>query len=173
MAKAALKQTPKAGSPQSGPAFSGEVTVNEVTVKWDDMTVGDWKNLLATAPRSNLLQTWAYAKTNLMLYRMWPKFGVFYQGETPVAMALVTTRRIFGFEAVRIHRAPVWLVETPSPKLVTEVLQKLRAVYPAKWSRRVSFLPELPATPKTDELLLKAGFAQRQGKSGGHYYTSS
>lgn len=139
------------------------------TLVWDDITVGGWKDLLGKAPRSNLLQSWAYAKTNMLLYRMWPKFGVFYRNGKPVAMAMVSIRRAFGFEAVRLHRAPVWLVKNPSPELVGEVLALLRKTFPPKWSRRVSFLPELPDTPKTEELLTKAGFTKRDS----HVYKSS
>lgn len=140
-----------------------------VSLLWDDVTVGGWKELLKKAPRSNLLQTWAYAKTNLMLYRLWPKFGVFYENGVPVAMAFVATRRFLGLEVVQIHRAPVWLIPNPSPELILEVLQLLREAYPPKWSRRISFLPELPNTPQTNALLAKAGFTPRP--KGG--YTSS
>lgn len=139
------------------------------TLVWDDVTVGGWKDLLKKAPRSNLLQTWAYAKTNLMLYRLWPRFGVFYQNGTPIALTLVTTRRFLGLEVVRIHRAPVWLTEAPSAALMLDVLQQLQAAYSPQWWRRISFLPELPNTPKTTELLIKAGFTPRNAAP----YTSS
>lgn len=158
MAKPALKIV--SGAEKSAPA-----ALPEIELIWDDTTVGGWKELLQKAPRSNLLQTWAYAKTNLMLYRLWPKFGVFYRQGKPVAMAMVSTRRFMGIEVVRIHRAPVWLVKTPSPELVSAVLAKLRAAYPQKWSRRLSFMPELPNTPKSVELLEKAGFTPRKAES--------
>ena len=149
-------------APKTQVAPQGEPTAAaEIELIWDDITVGGWKDLLKKAPRSNILQTWAYAKTNLMLYRLWPRFGVFYRQGKPVAMALVTTRRLFGLEVVRIHRAPVWLVKNPSPDLVLAVLHELRTAYPAKWSRRLSFLPDLPESPKTHELLRKAGFHPR------------
>lgn len=152
----------KSKAHQSGATKVAPAALQGLELVWDDMTVGDWKDLLKKAPRSNLLQTWAYAKTNLMLYRLWPKFGVFYQDGQAVAMAMVSTRKFLGIEVVRIHRAPVWLVPTPAPELVQAVLQKLREAYPQKWSRRISFMPELPYTPKSAELLQKAGFTPRK-----------
>ncbi len=140
------------------PALSIIPDGDELSLSWDDVTVGEWKELLALAPRSNILLSWAYAKTNLMLYKQWPRFGVFKHKGEPVALVMVATHKFAFFETIYIHRGPIWLVDNPPASWVLEALTALCQTWPKERFRRLSFMPELTDTPQNYSLLEQAGF---------------
>lgn len=133
-------------------------TLNEpLTLRWDDITIGDWKKLLAKAPDSNIVLSWPAALAALETHRKRPHFGVFYRGDIPAALVLASVKKSFLFERIAIHRGPLWLVP-PTPDDEVAALRQLANAWPAKRFRRVHLMPEMPNTPESHDLLKAAGY---------------
>ena len=135
-----------------------------LTLEWDSVTIADWKRLLAKSAKSNLLLSWLVAITTFETHRKRPHFGVFYQGQTPAALVVVSVKKMLFLERVYIHRGPLWLAD-PTPEEQTAALRALVAAWPAKPFRRVRILPEMPNTPQSHTILQNAGFTSL-GKQG-------
>lgn len=136
----------------------------DLSLRWDDLTIGDWKNLLATAPQSNALLSWPVALATFATKRQRPHFGVFYEGTTPVALVVAHRWKFVFLEKISIHRGPLWLIDSPTQQQIESALTALKNTFVKSEYRRpfqrFSFLPELRDTAPARRALENTGFKQ-------------
>ncbi|OAN49170.1 hypothetical protein A6A04_03385 [Paramagnetospirillum marisnigri] len=124
-------------------------------VDWDLADRAEWEALFAGAPRSSLVQSWAYGEAKRHAGGWRPRRAVVSWLGQPVALAQVLEKRLGGLIRVgRLNRGPVWLREV-SPADRLEVIRVLRQRW--RWTNlgALSLAPELP------EGTLVPGFRRR------------
>ncbi|MGF7174641.1 lipid II:glycine glycyltransferase FemX [Azospirillum doebereinerae] len=141
----------------------------EVSIAWNEGTLGEWDALFARVCRSTLPQSFAYGRAMGRTYGYLPKLGVIRRDGAPIGLVQVLERRMLKlFHDRHLHRGPLWLDGAElDAETLEATLRLLRKACPRSPLSRASLLPELPATPETEALLARCGFR----KSGPGYQT--
>lgn len=126
---------------------------------WDETTRGEWQELLARVPQSNLLNTWAYAHSVRLHQHLMTRFGVIEQDGKARGLIEIQEAGLGKLiHAVTFHRGPLWLDEPASPA----DWQALLACYSQSFRKRPGrirrFLPELEDTSEARSWMEDAGF---------------
>ncbi|WP_029009433.1 lipid II:glycine glycyltransferase FemX [Azospirillum halopraeferens] len=135
------------------------MTAPSVRIVWNDGTLGDWSAAFARIERSTLTQCFGYARAMGRTHGHVPRLGMIERDGTPIGMLQVLERRALKlFVQRRLHRGPLWFDGPPEPAVLEAVLRLLRRECPDNPLSRLSFLPELPASDMTAELMVRCGF---------------
>lgn len=132
----------------------------DISIVWNEGSVGDWDALFARAHRATLPQCFAYGRAMGRTYARLPRLGVIRRDGVPIGVVQILERRMLKlFHARQLHRGPVWLdgVE-PDADTLEATFRLLRKACPRSLFSRVSLLPELAASPGNEALLRRCGF---------------
>ncbi|WP_419901910.1 lipid II:glycine glycyltransferase FemX [Kiloniella sp.] len=129
-----------------------------VEIKWNCVSVKEWRELVRRAEKSNLLQSWPYAQAALVTERLVGKFATIHYDNRIVGICQVLEQRLLKvFHKVRLYRGPLWL-EDNLPEHVQEIFwQEIRKKYPSRLWRFTYFLPETADSKENRNVLLKSG----------------
>ena len=141
----------------------------EVSIAWNEGTLGEWDAMFARVPRSTLLQSFAYGRAMGRTYGSLPKLGVIQRDGDPIGIVQILERRLLKlFHDRQLHRGPLWLDGAmPDLETLEATFRLLRKACPRSALSRASLLPELPASPENEALLRRCGFR----RSGPGYQT--
>ena len=144
-------------------ASSSSPDANLLAIKWNDVSVRQWRDLVRKAGQSNLLQSWPYAQAVLVTERLVGKFATIYWQGRIVGICQVLEQRLLGvFHKVRLYRGPLWL-EPDIPQEVHEFFwAEIQKRYPSRPWRFRYFLPEIPDTEANRAMLAKFGLNRIQ-----------
>ncbi|HYD68708.1 GNAT family N-acetyltransferase, partial [Azospirillum sp.] len=130
-----------------------------VRIAWNEGTIGEWSAAFARLPRATLPQSFGYAQAMAKTHRYVPRLGLIEHAGRVIGMVQVLERRSLKVFAQRqLHRGPLWFDGEPGPEVLEPVLRTLRKACPDNALNRLSFLPELAASPDTAALLERCGF---------------
>ncbi len=132
----------------------------DVSIAWNEGTVGEWDALFARVTHSTLLQSFAYGRAMGRTYGYLPRLGVIQRDGVPIGLVQLLERRLLKiFHDRQCHRGPLWLDgQEPDAETVEAALRLLRKACPHSLLSRASLLPELPASPENEALLQRCGF---------------
>ncbi|MEH6633215.1 MAG: peptidoglycan bridge formation glycyltransferase FemA/FemB family protein [Halopseudomonas aestusnigri] len=130
-----------------------------VEIKWNSVSVKEWRELIRKAEKSNLLQSWPYAQAALVTERLIGKFATIHYNNRIVGICQILEQRMLKiFHKVRLYRGPLWL-EKDIPEHVQDTFWKeLRIKYPARPWRFTYFLPETVDSNENRTTFQKLGF---------------
>ncbi|WP_448208358.1 lipid II:glycine glycyltransferase FemX [Azospirillum sp. sgz302134] len=131
-----------------------------VIIQWNEGTMGEWSSLFARIPRSTLPQCFGYAQAMGRTHGFVPRLGTIRRGGEVVGLVQILERRMLRlFRQRQMHRGPLWLdgVE-PDQETLEATFRLLRRACPDNAFNRASFLPELAASPETEDMLRRCGF---------------
>lgn len=128
---------------------------------WDETVRGEWQDLLARVPQSNLLNTWGYAHAVRLHQHLMTRFGVIeVDGKTRGIIEIQEVGLGKLFRAVTFHRGPLWLDEPASPSEWKAFLNWYATNFRRRPGRIRRFLPELEDTPEARAWMKDAGFVR-------------
>lgn len=132
----------------------------EVSIDWNEGTIGEWDSLFARVPRSTLLQSFAYGRAMGRTYGHLPKLGLIRRDGAVIGLVQILERRILKLLHDRqLYRGPLWLDGVvPDADTLEATFRLLRKACPRSVLSRASLLPELPASPENEALLRRCGF---------------
>jgi hypothetical protein len=113
-------------------------------IQWEVERREDWERVFAAAPRSNLLQGWAYGQAKAKIEHVTVRRAFVRQNGEIIGLMQVLDRGLGPLRVTRLNRGPLWL-STVDPATVATALRALRA--DARWWRGRLLLaaPELPS----------------------------
>ena len=115
-----------------------------LTLAWDRLDRAAWEDLFATAPRSTLVQGWAWGEVKRAAG--WtPRRAVIARDGTPVALAQVLEKRLGPVRLARLNRGPVWLAGAEDPALRLAAVALVRRRWRLWRAAALALAPELPA----------------------------
>jgi len=115
-----------------------------LTLAWDSLDRAAWEVLFATAPRSTLVQGWAWGEVKRA--GGWtPRRAVIAANGVPLALAQVLERRLGPARLARLNRGPVWLPGGEESAWRLAALALLRRRWRLWRGAVLSLAPELPA----------------------------
>ncbi len=132
----------------------------DISIAWNEGSVGAWDALFANAPRATLPQCFAYGRAMGRTYGQLPRLGVIRRDGVPIGLVQILERRMLKlFHARQLHRGPVWLDGgEPDIDTLEATFRLLRQACPRSLFSHVSLLPELAASPENEALLRRCGF---------------
>ncbi len=133
--------------------------ISPVEIRWNSVSVKEWRQLILKAEKSNLLQSWPYAQATLLTERLVGKFATIHYEDRIVGICQVLEQRMLRvFHKVRLYRGPLWL-ENHIPEHVEEQFwQEIRKRYPSRPWRFTYFLPEISDAKERRTDLKRLGF---------------
>jgi hypothetical protein len=130
-----------------------------IEIRWNEGTMGDWSALFARLPRSTLPQSFGYAQAMGKTHGYVPRLGLIQRDGATIGLVQLLERRFLKiFQQRQMHRGPLWLDGVPEPVVVEATLRLLRKACPDNLLSRASLLPELPAGPEGEDLMRRCGF---------------
>lgn len=106
--------------------------------------LSEWRALFNRVPRSNLLQSYDYARAVALVEHLRPKWArIIDENQTIGIVQILTTGMFWGaIHAVLIDRGPLWLDGCGTAAQITRFWQLINAEYPARFGRKRRFIPE-------------------------------
>ncbi len=131
-----------------------------VSIGWNDGTMGEWAASFARVSRSTLPQCFGYAQAMGRTHGFVPRLGLIRRDGEPIGVVQILERRLLRlFRQRQMHRGPLWFDGlAPDAATCEETFRLLRRACPDNPLSRASLLPELPADPETAALLDRCGF---------------
>lgn len=126
---------------------------------WDETSRGEWTELLARVPQSNLLNTWGYAHAVRLNRQMMTRFGVIeLDGKKRGLIEIQEAGLGKIIHALTFHRGPLWLDEPASPAEWQAFLACFNTSFRPRLGRIRRFLPEIEDTPEARSWMEDTGF---------------
>lgn len=126
---------------------------------WDETTRGEWQDLLARVPKSNLLNTWGYAHAVRLHQQLMTRFGVIELDGQPRGLIEIQEAGLGKLiHAVTFHRGPLWLDEPASTSEWKVFLDLYSSTFRKRPGRIRRFLPELEDALEARSWMEDAGF---------------
>jgi len=134
----------------------------QASIVWNRTSISEWRLLLARIPRSNIVQTWAYAKTVRDIRQQMTRFGVIEIDGEVRGLVQIQEVSLFGlFHTVVLDRGPLWLTD-PAPKSWMDAfLIAFEKNFPRSLFRVRRLMPELADSEEANRQLASAGFRPR------------
>lgn len=126
----------------------------------------EWERLYAQVAEPHFTQSWVYGEgkraEGWSVERL-----VFHEGQQPVAICQLLSRRLLGVGITRINRGPLFLHAAPAPARAAAVLRALRTRWRFGLRGLLLIAPALPAGDAAEALLREAGFWRRRPNGWG------
>ncbi len=136
-----------------------------LTIDWDAASVAEWQRLLSRVPRSNVIQTFAYAKAVRSTKQQMTRFGVIKEEGEPVGLVQIQEVKLLGmFHTVVLDRGPLWFADNVSSDYWEAFFKTFDREFPRRIGRWRRIMPELDETDDNMKLLISSGLrVVRQG----------
>ncbi len=125
---------------------------------WSPLPLKDWQALMAQAPRSNLLQSWPYARAMRMKNQVMTRPATIRRGREIMGLFQVQEVGLGPVHIVHLHRGPVWFDAKPAAADWHDFLSLFNARFPARLGRLRRVMPDRPHGPETHEVMAGFGF---------------
>jgi hypothetical protein len=137
-------------------------------IRWNALSPLEWEGLFSQIPRSNLLQSYAYARAASPYYRQKPRWGVIEIQGKPAGLLQVFEAGILGnlIHAVMIDRGPLWLPGYGGMVHQKQVFDILNITFRPRFGRRRRFLPEIEDGAAARKLIEQTGLKPVVGQTG-------
>ena len=133
-----------------------------IVIEWDLASVDSWYSIYDQIARTNLVQSYAYAKTMRKRHAMQTRFGVIKDADTMRVLGLVQVQvfKLAFYLRIRIDRGPLWLTPV-SDEQRADFWRQMNRIYPKKFGTRRHVLPEAVENRQNLQMMSDAGFERK------------
>ncbi len=121
----------------------------------------EWMKYFLMVNKPNLLQSWAYGEAKAKSQGWKVMRGIIFNGNQPIAMFQVLSKKICFINIVRLNQGPLWLVESPSIEQVKEVFYLIKKRWNILTACFLLLAPNLENTSVLNKLLFSLKFYKR------------
>mgnify|MGYP000530677964 CR=1 FL=1 len=127
-------------------------------IKWDDLSIAEWYAIYNQLPKSNIVQTYAYAKAMRQIHFQDTGFGVIKNtGGDPMGLVQAQYVSSFGFKRFFIDRGPLW-IKPNNFNHQRQFWELIATERPKSFLSKRRFIPEIDYSPYALKLFEKLGF---------------
>lgn len=129
-------------------------------IHWNTLPPREWEVRFAKILRSNLLQSYDYARAVCPLQRLRGRWGLITIDGAEAGLVQILETGIFKntLHAVMLDRGPLWFEGFGSAAHVEKFFKIFNEEFPRRIGRRRRVIPETPDTPDMRALMGAAGF---------------
>ncbi len=129
-----------------------------LTIEWGATSISEWQRLLNRVPRSNVIQTFAYAKAVRSAKHQMTRFGVIKENGAPVGLVQIQEVKLLGmFHTVVLDRGPLWFAENVPSEYWEAFFKTFDREFPRRIGRWRRIMPELSESDENLRLLISSG----------------
>lgn len=130
-----------------------------LTIDWQGVSPEVWESRFALLPRSNLLQSYPYARASCVLNRQRARWGTIQVDGQDAGLVQILEAGLLSntIHAVILDRGPLWMEGFGSPEQVRAFFAEFNRLFPRRIGRKRRVLPEIPDTPEMKNLLVESG----------------
>lgn len=144
--------------PEAGSSLSPKDEKTTLTIEWDKTSVADWQRLLLRVPRSNVIQTFAYAKAVRSAKHQMTRFGVIKEAGNAVGLVQIQEVKLLGmFHTVVLDRGPLWFEGKGSSDDWESFFKTFDKEFPRRVGRWRRIMPEMAGSDENMKLLISSG----------------
>lgn len=133
-----------------------------IAIHWNTLSTDQWDERFARIPRSNLLQSYDYAKAHCPLERQKARWGLIeIDGREAGLIQILEASLLWNlFHAVMIDRGPLWFDGFGNAMHVKRLFAELARQFPARRGRKRRILPEIADGPAIRKMLEQNGLTR-------------
>ena len=115
-----------------------------VLIKWNTLSTDEWEKRFSQVPRSNILQSYTYARAACPLLKQKARWGLIFVDGKEAGLVQIFEAGILwnAFHAIIIDRGPLWFEGGGSPIHVKLFFDELNKQFPQRIGRKRRVLPE-------------------------------
>lgn len=128
---------------------------------WSPIPPPEWRDLLACAPRANLLQSWPYAVAARLHDQMMSRRALIVEGGVTVGLMQIQEVKLGPVHVLKLHRGPLWFDAEADMARWQRFFAAFNREFPRRFGRWRQVLPELDDDEEARSLLEKAGLRRK------------
>lgn len=129
-------------------------------ILWNTLSPQAWEERFAKIPRSNLLQSYDYARAVCPRQRLRGRWGLITIGGAEAGIVQILETGVFknALHAVILDRGPLWFEGFDTAAHIESFFRYFNRAFPRRIGRRRRIIPEIPDTPEMRAIMDAAGF---------------
>lgn len=131
-------------------------------IRWNTLSIDEWEERFSRIPRSNILQSYGYARAHAPLARQKPRWGVIeIDGREAGLVQIFEAGILFNMiHAVILDRGPVWFDGFGNAMHVKRFFETFNREFPMRLGRRRRVLPEVADGPAARKMISQYGLTR-------------
>lgn len=136
-------------------------------IEWDKLSIEEWEKRFSRLRRSNILQSYSYARAQCPLARQKGRWGLItIDGAEAGMVQMLEAGTLFNlFHAVLLDRGPLWFDGFGNAMHIKVFLYEFNRQFPKRFGRRRRILPEVEDGPTIQKIISQSGLTA-EGKTG-------
>jgi hypothetical protein len=128
----------------------------DCAISWNTMTLDEWNGRFEKIVRSNLLQSYDYARAICQRKGMKARWGLIRMDGAEAGIVQILEAGIFGnaLHAVILDRGPLWFEGFDSVAHAAAFFATFDREFPRRFGRRRRVIPELADTPENRQAMI-------------------
>lgn len=135
-----------------------------IKINWNTLSIKEWEEKFSRIPRSNILQSYSYAKAYAPYAKLKPRWGLIEIDGKESGLVQVFEIGLFGraLHALIIDRGPLWFEGAATALNIRRTLDELNRQFPARFGRRRRFIPEVEDGMSIRKIVDQTGFMRQE-----------
>ncbi len=116
----------------------------QCAIKWNTLSIEEWENKFSRLPKSNILQSYTYARAICPIQKQKARWGVIEIDDVEAGLVQIFEAGILWnrIHAVAVDRGPLWFEGFGNAMHVKVFFDELNKQFPQRWGRKRRIIPE-------------------------------
>ncbi len=135
-----------------------------ITIDWNTLSINEWEEKFSRIPRSNILQSYTYAKAMCPIARQKARWGLILVDGKEAGLVQILEAGIFrnAIHAMQLDRGPLWLEGFGSAIHIKQFFTEWNRQFPRRFGRKRRILPEIEDGIAIQKLLPQTGLVDEK-----------
>lgn len=129
------------------------------TIKWNDLALDEWEKRFSSIPRSNLLQSYVYARAVCKTKYKKARWGLILIDGQEAGLVQILETGVLGnlFHTIELDRGPLWFEGFGGAAHIKMFFDEFNRQFPNRFGRKRRFIPEIDGGPSAEKILGQSG----------------
>jgi hypothetical protein len=136
-------------------------------IEWNILTLDEWQSRFKSIPRSNILQSYHYARAACKTNRQRARWGLIkIDGHEAGLVQILEAKMLFGaFHAIILDRGPLWFDGYGGAAHISTFFKSFNASFPARFGRKRRVIPEMAQGMTGEKILSQCGLSKLENQT--------
>ncbi len=135
-----------------------------IVIEWNSLSLPQWEQRFASIARSNIIQSYGYAKAYCPYAKQRARWGLIKIDEKEAGLIQIFETSLFwgAFHTITIDRGPLWFNGYGNAMHVKRTFEELNKQFPKRFGRRRRILPEIEDGLSIQKMLNQLGLVRME-----------